>query len=688
MGFDIFIVKPHYMKNRNLNWKRQPEDNRDFITKRPLKVEHLTLPIDYKLPLEIPTYDQGHLGSCHDDKTEVLTENGWILFSEATMKNKFVTVNPITNELIFENPIRIIKQEYKGTMVCADRMGLNFKVTPNHKMLVRKWDQSLKTLSDNYEFVDAGKLGWYCGLMNRIIWNGEEIDLFELSAIPNAKRKKDRLPSFIPMSLWMKFIGLFLAEGTALKERNKIQIAACKEREKEYTRKLLSDIGIHALELKDRFTFTSKSIHNTIIELGLFGKRAPQKFVPQFIFKQSSNNIKLFLEGHFMGDGSKQNNLKSHYTSSNRLAIDLQRLIFLSGNESRIGIREPRTSTMKDGRKVIGKHNEHRISMCEKKNLSIERKKDIFYENYEGFVYCAEVPTYHTLVTRRNNTILIAGNCTANSGGACFRFESAQVLGNFSFDPSRLFLYYTTRLLEGTTSQDAGAYIRDVFKALNKTGVSTETSWPYIESHYTQNPPPNAYSEGLKNIAVTYAAVPQNATSIKQTLLNGGAISFGFDVFSSFQGSWEHTGGVMPIPIAGEQLLGGHAVTIIGWDDTKFGSTHYLIQNSWGTAWGNGGKFWMPEAFLLGSHCSDFWVIESISQTSPTPTPTPVPTPTPTPVSGSIVFAKEVFQTSSELSALRKTSIVRLGNLLGLNVTSKMNFATISAMIRQLLGIN
>ena len=154
------------------------------------------------------------------------------------------------------------------------------------------------------------------------------------------------------------------------------------------------------------------------------------------------------------------------------------------------------------------------------------------------------------------------GSCTANSGGACYRFESAQIFGNFNFDPSRLFLYYTTRALEGTTSEDAGAYIRDVFKALNKTGISTEKTWPYIETQFAKKPNSQAYTEGLSNIAVEYAAVPQTATAIKQTLIDGGAISFGFDVYESFMGSWESTSGKMPNPNkSNESILGGHAVT-------------------------------------------------------------------------------------------------------------------------------
>jgi len=38
---------------------------------------------------------------------------------------------------------------------------------------------------------------------------------------------------------------------------------------------------------------------------------------------------------------------------------------------------------------------------------------------------------------------------------------------------------------------------------------------------------------------------------------------------------------------------GGHAMCVVGYDDTKYGGA-FEIQNSWGTNWGNGGYTWIP----------------------------------------------------------------------------------------------
>lgn len=203
------------------------------------------------------------------------------------------------------------------------------------------------------------------------------------------------------------------------------------------------------------------------------------------------------------------------------------------------------------------------------------------------------------------------GSCTSNSGCVCYRYEVRERLKDF--EPSRLFLYYNTRVLEGTQNEDSGAYIRDVFKSLSKSGLAAEKTWPYDINKFTQQPPTEAFDEGRKHLVTKYAKVKQTRLDIQSVLLSGACVSFGFTVYESFMsGKWASKTGKMPIPKKGEEILGGHAVTIIGWDNRR---KSFLIQNSWGESWGQNGKFWMPYTFLLDSDmANDFWCIEEISE--------------------------------------------------------------------------
>lgn len=270
------------------------------------------------------------------------------------------------------------------------------------------------------------------------------------------------------------------------------------------------------------------------------------------------------------------------------------------------------------------------------------------------------------------------GSCVANSAASCYRFESAQVIGNFSFDPSRLFVYYNARKIQGWEKEDSGAYIRDGFKAMNKWGLPNERIWPYKTEDFAKEPTVQAYTDGEKNIIVEYAKVPQTELSIKQTILAGGAVSFGFDVYSSFFGAWPETSGIMPIPKKGETFEGGHAVTIIGWSDVK---KCFLIQNSWGKAWGQDGKFWMPYSYVLSSKSDDFWAIERIKIDAAEPVP-----PTPADIDWKLVCSV-LFKNSKELWAVRKSTLIRIGVALRVQVDEKKSFRYNYELIKEHLGL-
>jgi C1A family cysteine protease len=184
-------------------------------------------------------------------------------------------------------------------------------------------------------------------------------------------------------------------------------------------------------------------------------------------------------------------------------------------------------------------------------------------------------------------------------------------LNQNSFVPSRLFIYYCERVMEGSVDQDAGAEIRDGIKAVATTGAPPETDWPYDISKFTDKPPQKAYDDAKQDLVTSYLSVPQDLDSLRGCLAEGYPIVFGFTVYESFEGDAVASTGVVPMPGVSEQVLGGHCVVAVGYDDDK---QQFIVRNSWGTGWGDQGYCYMPYKYLSDQNlASDFWTIRSVS---------------------------------------------------------------------------
>jgi C1A family cysteine protease len=201
------------------------------------------------------------------------------------------------------------------------------------------------------------------------------------------------------------------------------------------------------------------------------------------------------------------------------------------------------------------------------------------------------------------------GSCTANAIGAAFEFS--QVLAGFKdFMPSRLFIYYNERAMEGTVDTDSGAMIRDGMKSVAKVGVCTEDTWPYDIPRFTEKPPKKAYTEASKHQALVYRRVLGNLHQMQGCLASGFPFVFGFSVYESFMSPQVAKTGEVPLPPRGEQLIGGHAVLAIGYDDSI---QRFIVRNSWGLGWGMKGYCTMPYGYLTDpSLARDFWAIYTV----------------------------------------------------------------------------
>lgn len=157
-------------------------------------------------------------------------------------------------------------------------------------------------------------------------------------------------------------------------------------------------------------------------------------------------------------------------------------------------------------------------------------------------------------------------------------------------DLSRLFVYYNARLLDNAQDEDVGAYVRDGIKAINKYGVCNESEWPYLIEKFSHAPSIQSYEDAQRRLIKKYYRI-QNIEDIVDALNADSPVVSGMNVYNSFYELDNGRTTILPMPRGDEHLIGGHAVTLVGYDLPK---QLFLARNSFGVDWGDNGYFWVP----------------------------------------------------------------------------------------------
>lgn len=210
------------------------------------------------------------------------------------------------------------------------------------------------------------------------------------------------------------------------------------------------------------------------------------------------------------------------------------------------------------------------------------------------------------------------GSCVAQAVAASLEYERLRQ-GFKRLYPSRLFIYWNARDIEGTAQWDAGAYLRDGMKVAKSYGACSENRasghplnslWPYSISKFRTKPKGQCYKQGANERVLVYQRVAQTETAMKTCLNAGYPFVVGISVYESFESNTVERTGVVPMPKSNESLLGGHAVLVVGYNDS---SKRFLVRNSWGTGWGMKGYFTIPYAYLTdGDLAADLWNIQLV----------------------------------------------------------------------------
>lgn len=186
------------------------------------------------------------------------------------------------------------------------------------------------------------------------------------------------------------------------------------------------------------------------------------------------------------------------------------------------------------------------------------------------------------------------------------------------FSPQSVYRVELEKESGGNPTEDAGAQIRTIVWALNHRGACLETTDPYVPGGWAVPLTAEQIGEAYNFRLGAYHRLG-SVDDMKACLAYGSqreqyTFVAGFAVYSSFESGQVARDGLMPMPRQTEELLGGHAVHVIGYDDsvrcphTQFPGA-FEVQNSWGKDWGQGGRFWMPYEFAADSdYLWDAWM--------------------------------------------------------------------------------
>ena len=201
-------------------------------------------------------------------------------------------------------------------------------------------------------------------------------------------------------------------------------------------------------------------------------------------------------------------------------------------------------------------------------------------------------------------------SCTANAIAAAIEFDEKKQKMRRLFVPSRLFIYYNERAMEGQVDSDAGAQIRDGIKSVSKLGSCHEDLWPYLEKRLKNKPLARCFRQAIKYKVLEYQRIGHDLVNLKSCLASGFPFVFGIKVYSSFESARVRKTGHLEMPEMHEKLVGKHALIAVGYEDAR---RWFIVRNSWGERWGIRGYFTIPYKYLLDRRLSaDLWTIRLI----------------------------------------------------------------------------
>ena len=161
------------------------------------------------------------------------------------------------------------------------------------------------------------------------------------------------------------------------------------------------------------------------------------------------------------------------------------------------------------------------------------------------------------------------------------------------FSPSYL---YNQIKLEGCQ----GSYLQRAMEAMQRNGGVSLRQYPYNDQDCESEPSSSDIQAGRQNLIHGFTRITNgdnineiSVRGIKEHLNKNAPVAIGMMVGESFMQGMKGQDLWTPQGMDESQMgMGGHAMSVIGYDDRKYGGA-FQIMNSWGADWGNNGVAWV-----------------------------------------------------------------------------------------------
>jgi len=348
---------------------------------------------------------------CYDNKTKVMTQNGLKLFEDVDIDTDlFVTLNVNTNKIEYQKAFDYIKKPFSGDLVSIKHRGVDLTITDNHNMVILDNGKYIVKPYNEIETKSFTIPRQHIGIDDSL--NVEKIQIPPVSyGLRSKKEYRKETPIEIDMNDWLKFMGIFLTDGSFTYDEKrgtyKVSIYQKKENFLSELEDLLERLpfNFEYKESKYEYYTCSKQLASFLINT----KNKNNRTIPDYVFNCSREQKEIFLKWLFYGDGSftENNELWKISVCSKIMTNQICRLLLETGRMFSLYEYNPKEKEY-NGRLIKSNYPLTTIQIINKENTFIS-EEHIGSVEYNDYVYCVSVPN-KTLLVEKSGQLIWCGN--------------------------------------------------------------------------------------------------------------------------------------------------------------------------------------------------------------------------------------------------------------------------------------